>query len=102
MMPWVGDDDHEAKICRRRWRVVRTILCHPFRDCIPRRSSASSSSYSLLVLLVVVLVLVVVIEVAIGMLRCHRRTPHWREHPISISMPLPQPHRAAAGVLGRE
>jgi hypothetical protein len=71
MMPWVGDNDHKARICRRRWRVVHTILCHLFHDCIPRQSSASSSSYLLLVLLLVVLVLVVVVEVAIGMLRCH-------------------------------
>jgi hypothetical protein len=37
-----------------------------------------------LLLVVVVLVVVVVVEVAVGMLRCHRRTPHRHEHPIGI------------------
>jgi len=46
----------------------------------------------------VVAVLVVVVEVAISMLRRHRRTPHRREHPIGI--PWPWPHRAAVGVGG--
>ena len=44
--PWGGDDNHEARIRRRRWRVVRAILSHSFCSCVPRRSSTSSSSSS--------------------------------------------------------
>ena len=83
MMPWGEDDDHEVRI-------------HLFRSCIPRQSSASSSSSSSLiavvVLLLVVVILVMVVEVAIGMLQCHRWTPHRCKHPIGI--PWPRPHRA--------
>ena len=85
-MPWGGDDNHEARIRHRRRRVMRAILCHPFRGCAPRQSSASSSFAS---------------SSSYSSWWCccwcwtssswwsrSRRTPHRCEHPIGIPRPL--------------